>query len=43
MKSRTRKIIIAAFVILIGIPVLLILTASAYFRMMDKTNGTIAP
>lgn len=41
MKNSAKKIIAVALAILVGIPVLLILTGSAYFRAMDKTNGTI--
>jgi len=41
MKSTTRKILVALLLIFIGLPVALILTASAAFWVMDKTNGTI--
>jgi len=41
MEKSTKKVIFAALVILIGIPVALILAAAAYFRVVDKTNGTI--
>ena len=41
MKSKARKIIIRALVIIIGLPVALILTAYACVFIMDKTNGTI--
>src|ERR1700740_3653458 len=41
MKSTTKKILIVALVIFIGLPLALILTASAAFWVLDKTNGTI--
>ena len=41
MKSTTKKILVAVFVIFIVLPILLLLTANAAFWMMDKTNGTI--
>ena len=41
MKSTTKKILIALFVIFIGFPMVLFLAASAAFWAMDKTNGTI--
>jgi poly(3-hydroxybutyrate) depolymerase len=41
MKSTSKKILVALLVIFIGLPVVLILTASAAFWMMDKTNGTV--
>jgi len=41
MKSTTKKILVTLLVIFIGFPVVLFLTASAAFWMMDKTNGTI--
>jgi hypothetical protein len=41
MKSTTKKILIIVLVVFIGLPVALMLTASAAFWVMDKTNGTI--
>ncbi|MDA2913918.1 hypothetical protein MYX77_08180 [Acidobacteriia bacterium AH_259_A11_L15] len=41
MSRRTRKIIIAVLVIVIGLPVAFMVTAVVWFSMMDKTNGTI--
>jgi len=41
MKRKTKKIIFGALLIVIGLPVVLILTAFACFSFMDKTNGAI--
>lgn len=41
MKSTTKKILAALSVIFIGFPMVLLLTASAAFWVMDKTNETI--
>jgi len=41
MSGKRRKIIVAVLVILIGLPVAFLVTAVAWFSMMDKTNGTI--
>lgn len=37
----TKKIILGVLLIVIGLPLALILTASACFYIMDKTNRTI--
>jgi polyhydroxybutyrate depolymerase len=39
--AKTRKIIVGVLTIVIGLPVVFILTAFACFSVMDKTNGTI--
>jgi polyhydroxybutyrate depolymerase len=41
MTGKRRKIIVGALVVVIGLPVAFILTASVCFSIMDKTNGTI--
>ena len=41
MNRKWKKIIIGVLVVVIGLPVAFILTAFAYFSIMDKTNGTI--
>ena len=41
MNSKRKKIIVSVLVIVIGLPLALILTASMCFSIMDKTNGTI--
>ena len=41
MESTTKKILVAALLIFIGLPIVLLLAANAAFWMTDKTNGTI--
>ena len=41
MKNKTKKIIVIALAIVIGLPVVLVLTAFACFWIMDKTNETL--
>jgi len=41
MNRKRRKIILAVFVIVIGLPAAFVLTAFVWFSIMDKTNGTI--
>src|SRR6058998_3883795 len=37
----TRKIVIGAVVVLIGLPVVLVLIAAAWIHVLDRTNGAI--
>ena len=39
--SKTRKFIVGAVVIVIGLPLAIILSAFACFWFMDNTNGTV--
>jgi polyhydroxybutyrate depolymerase len=39
--TKTKKVIIAAFVIVVGLPLAFILIAFTCFWFMDKTNGTV--
>ena len=41
MKGKRKKVIVGVLLIVIGLPVVLILTAFAWFSIMDRTNGTI--
>jgi hypothetical protein len=39
--SKTKKVIIAALVIVVGLPLAFILIAFSCFWFMDKTNSTV--
>jgi hypothetical protein len=41
MKRKPRNIIVGMLVIIIGLPMVLILSALAYCSVLDKTTGTI--